>query len=99
MVVSERTFTGALVVASTRMAAREYSPPMEWATKSTSVMPFSVCSQFRNRARCSPAVSMLPVEFTVMFSGSVTGQTPNEPKPVWSTTCPRPAIAGEVNTV
>jgi len=29
---------------------------------------------------------MLPVEFTVMLSGSVTGHTPNGPKPVWSTT-------------
>ena len=95
-VVSDRTVIGALVVASTRMAARENSPPIEWPTKSTSVTPFSLCSQLMNRARCSPAVSMLPVEFTVTFSGSVTGHTPNAPKPCWSTTWPRPFMAGEV---
>ena len=96
MVVSERILTLLPVVASTRIAAREYSPPIECATKSTSVTPFSVLSQLMNLARCSPAVSMLPVELTVMFSGRVTGHTPNAPNPVWSTTWPRPAIAGEV---
>ena len=94
--VSERTLIGLEVVASTRIAAREYSPPIEWVTKSTSVTPFSSCSQLTKRARCSPAVSMLPVELTVMFSGSVVGHTPNAPKPCWSVTWPRPFIAGEV---
>ncbi len=43
---------------------------------------------------------MLAVELTVMFSGSGIGQSPPKaPKPPWSTTGPRPAIAGEVNTV
>ena len=96
MVVRVRIFTGELVVASTRMAAREYRPPIEWPTMSTSLTPLSLCSQLMNRARCSPAVSMLPVELTVMFSGSVTGHTPKAPKPCWSTTWPRPFIAGEV---
>ena len=95
-VVSERILTLLSVVASTRIAAREYSPPIEWATKSTSVTPFSLCSQLTKRARCSPAVSMLPVEFTVMLSGRVCGHTPNAPKPVWSATWPRPFMAGEV---
>ena len=31
-----------------------------------------------------------------MVSGSVIGQSPNAPNPLWSTTGPRPAIAGEV---